>query len=100
MINYILSIVNTFFINISSIFDNLNLGSDILKLIANDYEPNEVMKIIREWTGLTQTEFAKTLNRSRDSINNLENNRNKIYFNTLMEIAKIHGLTITIEKKK
>lgn len=71
-----------------------------MKLIANNYEPNEVMRIIREWTGLTQKEFAKTLNRSRDSINNIENSRNKIYFNTLMEIAKKHDLIITIEKKK
>ena len=72
---------------------------NILKLVANDYKTNEVIKIIREWTGLSQKEFAKTLNRSRDSINNIENNRNKIYFDTLMEIAKIHNLTITIEKK-
>ena len=87
-------------LNFSIIFDNLFLGSDILKLIANEYEPNEVLKIIREWTGLSQKEFAKTLNRSRDSINNIENNRNKIYFNTLMDIAKIHNLVITIEKKR
>lgn len=71
----------------------------MMKINVNDYEANEVMRIIREWTGLTQKEFAKTINRSRDSINNIENNRNKIYLNTLMEIAKIHNLNITIEKK-
>ncbi len=69
-----------------------------MKIIANDYEPNEVLKQIREWTGLSQKEFAKSLNRTRDSINNLENKRNKIYFNTLMEIAKIYNLKIIIEK--
>ena len=69
-----------------------------MKIVANDYEPNEVLKIIRKWTGLSQKEFAETLNRTRDSINNIENNRNKMYFNTLMEIAKIHNITITIEK--
>ena len=69
-----------------------------MKIDANDYEPNEVLKIIRKWTGLSQKEFAETLNRTRDSINNIENNRNKMYFNTLMEIAKIHNITITIEK--
>ena len=50
-----------------------------------------------DWT--YSKEFAKSLNRSRDSINNIENNRNKIYFNTLMDIAKKHDLIITIEKK-
>lgn len=70
-----------------------------MKIIANNYKPNEIIKIIREWTELTQKEFGETINRSRDSINNLENGRNKYYFATLMEIAKEHNLIITIEKK-
>lgn len=70
-----------------------------MKIIANNYEPNEIIKIIREWTELTQKDFAKSLNRSRDSINNIENGRNKYYFNLLMEIAKKHNIIITIEKK-
>lgn len=73
-------------------------GKNIMKIIANEYEVKDIMKIIRESTGLTQKEFGKTLNRSRDSINNIENGRNKIYFNTLMEIAEKHGFKITIEK--
>ena len=71
-----------------------------MKIIANDYEPNEILKIIRKWSGLNQKEFGKSLNRSRDSINNLENKRNKLYFDTLMEIAKLYNLKITIEKEK
>lgn len=71
-----------------------------MKINANGYEAKDILKIIREWTGLTQKEFAHTLNRSRDSINNIENGRNKIYFDTLLEIAKIHNLKITIEKVK
>ncbi len=69
-----------------------------MKIIANEYETKEIMKIIREWTGLTQRDFGKSLNRSRDSINNIENGRNKVYFDTLMEIAKKYDLKITIEK--
>ncbi len=71
-----------------------------MKINVIDYEAKDILKIIREWTGLTQKEFAKTLNRSRDSINNIENGRNRIYFDTLIEIAKTHNLKITIEKNK
>lgn len=71
-----------------------------MKIIANDYEAKDIMKIIREWTELSQKEFGKTINRSRDSINNIENGRNRIYFNTLLEIAKKHNIQIIIEKKK
>ena len=34
-----------------------------MRLLANNYKPNEIFKIIREWTGLTQEELAKELNR-------------------------------------
>lgn len=29
-----------------------------MKLVANDYEPQEVFKIISEWTNLTQEELG------------------------------------------
>ena len=35
-----------------------------MQLKANNYEPQEIIKIIREWTELTQADFAKTINRS------------------------------------
>lgn len=70
-----------------------------MKIIANNYEPKEIIKIIREWSGLTQKEFGETINRTRDNINSIENGRNNFYFKTFMEIAKKHNLIITIEKK-
>ena len=94
-----LSIVNTQIKHFMSIYDTLYKEELYMKIIANNYKSNEIIKIIREWTELTQKEFGKTINRSRDSINNLENGRNKYYFTTLMEIAKKHNLIITIEKK-
>ena len=69
-----------------------------MKIKANNYKAGEIMKIIREWTEMSQTEFAKSIKRSRDSINNIENGRNRIFLDTLLEIAKIHNITITIEK--
>ena len=50
-----------------------------MKINANKYEANEIMKIIREWTNLSQEKFAKEIGRSRNGINNIEHNRNRIY---------------------
>ncbi len=70
-----------------------------MKIKANDYKANEVVKIIREWSELTQKEFGKTIHRSRDSINNIENGRNRMFFNDFIEMCKKHNIDIIIEKK-
>lgn len=71
-----------------------------MKIIANNYKNNEVFKIIREWTGLTQKELAKELGRkSRDGITKIETGENDFYFDTLMQIIKKHNMIMTIEKK-
>lgn len=72
-----------------------------MKLIANKYEPHEVFKIIREWTGLTQEELAQELNRrSRHGIKNIEVGQTRFYYETILEICKNHNITITFEKEK
>ena len=64
-----------------------------MKIVANDYEPKEVFRMIREYTGLTQTELAKELNRkSYHGIKKIENGSNRFYFETLMAIAEINDL--------
>ncbi len=72
-----------------------------MKLIANNYEPNEVFKIIRQWCELTQEEFAKELGyKNYHTIKQIERGVNSFTFQTLMKIAKKHNLVITIEKKR
>ena len=39
-----------------------------MKLIATDYKANEIMKIIREWLGITQEEMGRTIFRSGRTI--------------------------------
>ncbi len=34
-----------------------------MKLQADEYSTEEILKILREWTGLTQKEFRKIINR-------------------------------------
>ena len=71
-----------------------------MKLIANNYEPNETFKIIREWTGLTQEELAQELNRkSRHGIKEIEMGTNRFYYETILQICQKHNITITFEKK-
>lgn len=71
-----------------------------MKIIANDYTPKEIIRIIREWTELTQKEFGKTIHRSERGIQAFELGERNYDLNTLIQIAKVHGLKITIEKKE
>ncbi len=71
-----------------------------MKIIANNYEAKDVVKFIREWTDLNQKDFGKTLNRSRDSINNIENGRNRMYLNDFINMCNTHNIKIIIEKDK
>ena len=59
-----------------------------------------VMKIIREWTTLSQQKFAKEVGRSRNSINNIENDRNRIFLNDFLDICDKFDIVVTLEKKK
>ena len=80
-------------------YDSLNLVIK-MKIKANDYKAKEVMKIIREWTTLSQQKFAKEIGRSRNSINNIENDRNRIFLNDFLAICDKFDIVVTLEKKK
>lgn len=69
-----------------------------MKIIANNYQANEIIKIIREWSEKTQSQFAKEIGKSKDTVQSYELGRNKMTLNTLLEIAKKENLIITIEK--
>ena len=70
-----------------------------MKIIANNYEPKDIIRIIREWSGLSQKDFGKTVNCSQSTILSYELGRRNYNIQTLMHIAKVHGITITLEKK-
>lgn len=71
-----------------------------MKIIANDYEPKEIIRVIREWSELTQKEFGKMIHRSEKGIQAFELGIRNYDIRTLIQIAKVHGLKITIEKKE
>lgn len=70
-----------------------------MRINANEYQAKDIIRIIREWTELNQKEFGKKLNRSRDSINNIENGRNRMFLNDFLIMCKKFGIKVTIEKK-
>ncbi len=70
-----------------------------MKIKANDYRANEVIKIIREWSGKTQEEFGKEISRTKNSIQLYEYGQRNYDFELLLNIAKKENLVITIEKK-
>lgn len=73
-----------------------------MKLIIrkNRYTKGEIMRIIREWTGLTQKQFAQDIGKSEGSVQKYEADEVNYGIETLLEIVKKHDLVITIEKRR
>lgn len=75
------------------------MGEEV-KIDATKYTTEEILKIIREWTGLTQKEFGKSINRSERSIQSLESGARYCTIDTLLQIAKVHNINIYVSKSK
>ena len=56
--------------------------------------------MIREYTGKTQKDFGKSINRSKTAIQYYEYGQRNFDFELLLEIAKKENLNIIIESKK
>lgn len=69
-----------------------------MKIVANFYKPNEVMKMLREWSELKQDDFGKNLGVSGMTIQSYERGVRRYTFETLMKIADMYGYKVTIEK--
>lgn len=70
-----------------------------MKILANEYEPKDIIKIIRKTTNLSQKDFASTINCSKDTLQSYELGRRNYSMEKLLEIANIHKIEITLEKK-
>ena len=64
----------------------------------NDYTKGDIIKIIREWTELTQSEFGKRIGKSKSSIQDYELNKTNYGIDIIKKIAEEFDLTITIKK--
>lgn len=71
-----------------------------MKINALDYDSKELFKMIREWSELTQEEFAGKINVSKGTVQNYEQGKRNYTFKSLMEICKKNNINIILEKKK
>jgi len=71
-----------------------------MKIIATDYKANEVIKFIREYTGKTQTEFEKNINKTKNAVQYYEYGLRNYDFELLLKICKKENLEIIIQSKK
>jgi len=71
-----------------------------MKIVVNEYEAKDIMKILREWSEKKQPEFGKSIGLSGMTIQGYERGTRRYTFETLIKIAEEYGYTITIEKKK
>lgn len=69
-----------------------------MKVNFNDYNPNEIIRFIREWTGLTQKQFGKSIDKSERSIQDYEAGTRNYNIVTFKKICDVHKIKITIEK--
>ena len=71
-----------------------------MKLVANNYSEKDVFKIMREWSGLKQGEFAEKLGVSRMTVQSYERGVRRYTFETLMKVSDMYGYNIIIQKKQ
>lgn len=71
-----------------------------MKIILEQYEAKDIIKFIRQSTGLTQEKFGKKINKNKNTIQSYELGRNKMSLNTFLEILKEFNIKISIEEKE
>ncbi len=70
-----------------------------MKFNVNDYEKGAIIKIIREWTNLTQAEFAQMVGKSKRTIEQYEAGTVNYNIDFLKKVSKIFKVDIIVEKK-
>ena len=71
-----------------------------MQMKANEYKPKDIIRIIREWTELTQKDFASSIHRSRKTIEGYEYGTINISFDNFLKICETHDIEVVIRKKK
>lgn len=69
-----------------------------MKIVANKFEPKDLIKFIREYTGKTQKDFAEDINKSKDWEQSNELGRSNYYFKDLLDICKKNNLDIIVKE--
>lgn len=70
-----------------------------MKFNLKDYPRGDAIKIIREWTNLTQKDFANKIGKSKRTVEQYEAGTVNYGVDILKTISKEFNIDITIEKK-
>ncbi len=70
-----------------------------MKINIKDYSRGEIIKFIRQWTGLTQEEFAKIMGKSKRTIEQYEAGNINYKVDFLYKLNKVFNIDIIFEKK-
>lgn len=66
---------------------------------ATNYKPEDICRIMREWTDLDRKDFGKSIHRTERSVRSLETGERNLTVQTLIDIAKTHDIKIIIKKE-
>ena len=69
-----------------------------MKIKIKSYEKQDIMRILREWTGLTQKEFAKQIGKSVRTVQGYEEGLINYNIDTILKIIKVFNMEMIIEK--
>ena len=71
-----------------------------MKFNMKDYSKGEAIRIIREWTNLTQKDFASRIGKSKRTVEQYEADKVNYGVEVLKTITKEFDIDITVEKKE
>ena len=71
-----------------------------MKFNIKDYDRGDAIRIIREWTNLTQKDFAKRIGKSKRTIEQYEAGTVNYGIDVINKIAKEFNIDIIVEKNK
>ena len=71
-----------------------------MKFYLKDYNRGEAIRIIREWTNLTQREFGEKIGKSKRTIEQYEAGDVNYGINVLYTISKEFNIDIIFEKSR
>lgn len=71
-----------------------------MKLNVKDYKDHDIVRILREYSSLTQKELAEKLDKNVRTIQRYEAGDIKIDLNVIREICNLCDLALTIESQK
>lgn len=69
-----------------------------MKINCNDYEVKDIVRIMRDTSGKTQTDFAKSIKKTRGWCAQIEGGTINILLKDFLLLAKINNITIIMEE--